>query len=478
MTHSNADKNDQTHQTHQNQNPTSHWQQYECQACGWIYDEQTSDPEHGIPAGTPFSAIPDTWGCPLCGVGKNEFSKLTATAQTTAQSSPQNDTPASGGVVVLGAGLAGWGVVDALRAKDPELPITLISADNADRYHKPMLSVAISQNKTPDTLVRATGTQAAEKANIQLLTQTTVLAIDSQNKRVRTTQGEIGYDKLVIATGASPALPKSLPADKVWHVNHLDRFAQLQAKLQSGSQRIAIVGAGMVGTEIAEDLTTAGHSVTLIDLNRTPMAEMLPAVATARIQAALENKGIQFLGEHLVTAVTPQADGSTTVQLQSCTTDNQTATTLNDAINNTLNVDHVIASTGLLVDERLPSSAGIDFERRTGIVAEPTTLRTSVADIYAIGDCMSIDGIPCRYVAPFRAQAATIADDILGAEHAGYQHKPPMIRLKTKAISVTATGVPRANGNWQIKSETDNELLLEQLDDAGNITATATLKTP
>ena len=143
-----------------------------------------------------------------------------------------------------------------------------------------------------------------------------------------------------------------------------------------------------------------------------------------------------------------------------------------------MTVDHVIASTGLTVDDKLPTAAGVEFDRRTGIVVDAPTLRTHAANIYAIGDCMSINGVACRYVAPLRAQAATIADDILGHEHSGYDHKPPMIRLKNKAISVMATGVPQANGNWQVKSESDDELIMELLDDSNDVSATVTIKAP
>jgi rubredoxin-NAD+ reductase len=50
--------------------------QWICKTCGWIYDEAVGDPEHGIPPGTPFSAIPDDWYCPECGVTKIDFEPL------------------------------------------------------------------------------------------------------------------------------------------------------------------------------------------------------------------------------------------------------------------------------------------------------------------------------------------------------------------------------------------------------------------
>ena len=397
-------------------------------------------------------------------------------------SAEHSNTPS--GIVIIGAGLAGWHVIDAIRSKDQDIPITLITADNGDRYHKPMLTMAISQNKSAVDLVRATGADGAVTAGITLLADTSVSDIDADKQQLQlisanrsdpanTSYATISYDKLVLAMGAHPIFPKSLPQDLVWHVNHIERFGQLQEKLATGSQRIAIVGAGMVGTEIAEDLLKAGHTITLIDLNDAPLAQMLPAQATARIAKAVESQGIQFLGGCQVSAVIRNTDGTLQVdyELLKATLDHKTSA-------EALIVDHVIASTGLLVNDALPTAAGIEFNRRTGIVVDSQTLQTDAANIYAIGDCMSIDGVACRYVAPLRAQAATIADGILGLEHEGYEHKPPMIRLKNKAISVMVTGVPKADGNWQIKTETDDELIMELLNDNNDVSAVVTIKAP
>jgi NAD(P)H-nitrite reductase large subunit len=400
-------------------------------------------------------------------------------------------TAASKGIVIIGAGLAGWHVIDAIRAKDKDVPITLITTDSGDRYHKPMLTMAISQNKQASDLVRATGADAAKAAQVTLLANTQVTDIDAAAQSVQlisalrsdpvyTNYATISYDKLVLAMGAHPIFPKSLPQDLVWHVNHIERFGQLQEKLSAGSQHVAIVGAGMVGTEIAEDLLKAGHEVTLIDLNDAPLSQMLPAKATARIAEAIKSQGINFLGGYLVTDVVRISDGNTAEnnigKLQ--VSYEPFASNADAQSSEILIVDHVIASTGLTVDGKLPTAAGVEFNRRTGIVVDAPTLRTNTDNIYAIGDCMSINGVACRYVAPLRAQAATIADDVLGLEHSGYEHKPPMIRLKNKAISVMATGVPQAAGNWQVVTETDDELIMNLLDDNNDVKATVTIKAP
>ena len=390
------------------------------------------------------------------------------------------------GIVIIGAGLAGWHVIDAIRAKDKDVSITLITTDNGDRYHKPMLTMAISQNKQASDLVRATGADAAEAAQVTLLANTQVTDIDAAAQTVQlisalrsdpvyTNYATISYDKLVLAMGAHPIFPKSLPQDLVWHVNHIERFGQLQEKLAAGSQHVAIVGAGMVGTEIAEDLLKAGHEVTLIDLNDAPLSQMLPPKATARIAKAVQSQGINFLGGYQVSDVIRNDDGKLQVSYEPFTPNGEDTDAQSSEM---LIVDHVIASTGLTVDGKLPTAAGVEFNHRTGIVVDAPTLRTNTNNIYAIGDCMSINGVACRYVAPLRAQAATIADDVLGLEHSGYEHKPPMIRLKNKAISVMATGVPQANGNWQVATETEDELIMNLLNDNNEVSATVTIKAP
>lgn len=433
-----------------------------CRACGYIYDEALGDPEDGLPAGTRFEDIPDDWECPLCGVRKSDFEPYEEpenTAPTAVFDRPQK------GVVIIGAGLAGWAVVDAIRAIDTDIHITLISGDSADRYHKPMLSVAFSQGKTRTDLVRTTGEQSALDKSITLIAHTFVTNIDSELKTLSTTRGQIQYDKLVLAIGANPAYPPTIDKDKAWHINHLDKFSELQSTLRPHSH-IAIVGAGMVGVELAEDLTNAGHQVSLIDVNPRPLAGLLPSVAGDKMLTALTGLGVGWLGFSMVKGVSVSEKGYE-IALFDCATNETTPR----------HFDKVIVATGLVVDERLPKRAGVNFHRHTGIEVNEKTLQTSVADTYALGDCVSIGGVPCRYVAPHRAQATAIAHEVLGLPHDGYTHIPPMIRLKNKSVSITVNGNPKAVGDWQVVSDEAGELVL-QLFDNGQATAKAVIKTP
>lgn len=433
------------------------YQKFICRACGYVYDEKLGDPECGLPAGTRFYDIPDDWQCPLCGVKKTDFEPYDDPAQMVSPTIAKTQ----GGVVIIGAGLAGWSVVDAIRTLDKTIPITLICGDSGDRYHKPMLSVAISTNKHRSDLVRFDGKTASDTANIQLIPHTFVINIDTTLKTLHTTCGNISYDKLVLAFGATPVYPPTLERS-LWHINHLDRFEALQARLAT-PKHIAIIGAGMVGTEFAEDLVRAGHQVTLIDRHAYPLSALLPDVAGLKILQAIQSLGVKFLGNVAVQKAQKTNSG---YAIELIAENNNTTS---------LEADEVVVATGLVVDDRLPIRANLDFDKKTGIVVDPTTLVTSVPDIYALGDCISIDGMPCRYIAPHRPQAVAIAHQLLGLPHTGYEHKPPIIRLKNKSLSVSLTGNPTGNGDWRVVSDDDNGLILEMIAE-DMVLAQATIK--
>lgn len=442
------------------------FKKYICRACGYIYDEALGDPDDGLPAGTRFDDIADDWQCPLCGVTKSDFELLD---DDTPIANPAPLSDGKMGVVIVGAGLAGWAVVDALRALDKQLPIMLVTADNADRYHKPMLSLAFGSGKTPTDLVRQSGEKAALQADISLLAQTFVLDIDSEKRSILTTKGEIFYQKLVLAIGAVPLYPPNISPNQAWHINHLSGFAKLYDKLNNKlnnklndeckppKKHIAIVGAGMVGVELAEDLCRAGHTVSLLGKGDYPLASLLPRQAGEQVAQALSRFGVVFIGA-LVQSVHSADNGYRLVL------DN----------GQTLSADELVVATGLGIDERLPKRAKIAFDG-AGIWVDKT-LATTNPDIYAIGDCIAIGGVPCRFIAPHRKQAAAIAHAITGTPFDGYIHTPPPIRLKNKSVSIAITGTPVGVDDWVVvdNDSAEGKLIMEQRRD-GQVLAVLTL---
>ena len=146
---------------------------------------------------------------------------------------------------------------------------------------------------------------------------------------------------------------------------------------------------------------------------------------------------------------------------------------------NQLQFDQIIVATGLRTENRLAQQAGLEFNN--GIVVHPQTLRTNHESIYALGDCISINGEPCRFIEPIIHQARTIAHNLLENDLSEnkqlYQHQPPVVRLKTKSLPVELHGLPNPNQPWNTLVDTHDELVMEQRTD-GEVNAQLKLVKP
>ena len=421
------------------------WKQFICRACGLIYDEQAGDPDSGIAPGTKFEDIPDDWVCPLCGVVKADFEPYDHALPASIVPSTRKVFVRGLGAVIVGAGHAGWAVAEALRALDPALPITMVTSCNGDRYLKPELSIAMSRGYTRETIVRESANDAAQRLSVRLLPETFVVGLTPSLHQLRTTRGTLHYSDLVLAMGAQPALFPALPAQLCWRVNELSAWTALHQKLNAGPKRIVIVGAGMVGCELADDFVRAGHQVVLLDLQSQPLAFLLPPEACERLRVGLQQAGVDFAGAVQVASVSVAQDGSKRVTTQ---------------CGRTFEADEVVAATGLVTDARIAKGAGLTFER--GVVVDAKTLQTSAPGVFALGDCVSIDGAPCRFIEPISKQANAIAHAILNIEYSGYAHTQPVIRLKTKSIPMVLHGLPVPEGVWETNEDTPDLLKMEQ----------------
>lgn len=420
------------------------WRSFICRACGLVYDEAKGDPDSGIAPGTRFDDIPDDWCCPLCGVTKADFephdpTPLPRRTSTGVASSPVAAGRAIGnprreaGIVIVGAGTAGWQMAEALRALDADSAVTIVTACAGDVYDKPLLSVAFAKGLSPDTLVKERAADAARRLNVRLMPNTHAISISAAASSLRTTRGTLRYRHLVLAHGAAPREAASLPATLCWRINHLDAYRALRDRLGAhhlGSAlsplpRVVIAGAGLVGCEIANDLSAAGYPVTLLDVNTLPLASLLEEAASQVLLAAWQSLPLRFVGGVRISGVT--ACGA--------------VKTVHTDDGRHFDADHVIAATGLETPSRLALSAGLDWQH--GISVDPQTLRTSVTNIHALGDCISIDGRPMRYIEPIGRQARIIAASVTNQPLEPYDRRPPPIRIKTrsKAFTIVPAGL-------------------------------------
>ena len=406
--------------------PAALFRQYICRACGYIYDEAVGDPDGGLAAGTRYADIPDQWMCPICGVGKADFEPFSAlqSAPTGVARTPVADGRTRRGnrtpLVIVGAGVAGWAVAHALRAHDADLPITLVTCCSGAVYLKPMLSVALAQGRTAAMIAGESGMEAARRLGVRLMSETWAVSLDARQRRLRTSRGPLTYSKLVLALGATPApLPLDAASSRlVWRINHLDHYARFRKALGAAPKTVAVIGAGLVGCELADDLVGSGHTVTVIDIGPRPLANLAaPAVASAFVEA-LARAGVRW---RLGTRVHSIARAGSAMTLD-----------LGDEV---LRAELVVAATGLRTDDRLARSAGLSFD--AGYAVDPTTMQCSDPDIFALGDRASFGGKTCRFIEPIFPQARTIAAIALGKESPDHPIGTTSVRLKSRTMPLT-----------------------------------------
>ncbi len=425
-----------------------------CRACGLIYDEAKGDEDSGLAPGTRFADIPDDWACPLCGVTKADFEPYTleevARIDRSVVTGKSGARPTGGrhasrhnaGTVIVGAGRAGWQMAQALRAQDASLPITLVTACNGDVYDKPLLSVAMARGIAVDNLPREPGTDAARRLGVKLLAHTHAVHINPASRQLRTSRGTLRYQHLVLAHGAQSRDLPQCPPGLCWRINHLQAYIRFRHALASADapQAVAIIGAGLIGSELSNDLALAGHSVTLLDVAARPLAACVAEEQSQQLLQAWAGLPINFVGGVQVAAVTqvdqpgPSAliDNEAGVQPARQNALNQITTQCGQVFA----ADHIVVAAGLQTPSRLARSAGLAWNN--GIDVHRGTLSTSVDGIHALGDCVAIDGRASRYIEPIGRQVRTLAASILGLPAVPYEKTRVPLRVKTSSFPLTA----------------------------------------
>jgi len=340
-------------------------------------------------------------------------------------------------VVIIGSGLAGYTVAREFRKLDGESPLVMLSSDHGGFYSKPMLSNAFAQKKDADALLGKSADQMAQELKLDIRAHARVTAIDVTQKQVTVNGETVPYSKLVLAMGADPIrLPlQGDGADAVLSVNDHADYRRFREAIE-GKKDIAILGAGLIGCEFANDLVGAGYSVHVIDLAPQPLGRLLPPASAAFMQRKLEAAGVVF---HL---------GTTTQQVERAG-EGFRMTLVNGEI---LAADVVLSAVGLRPRNALAESAGIKVNR--GIVVN-AALQTSDEDVYALGDCAEVEGRVLPFVMPIMQAARALAPTLAG--------NPTQVRYPAMPVVVKTPACPAvvsppdmgAEGEWQVEEVDD-----------------------
>ncbi len=343
-------------------------------------------------------------------------------------------------LVIIGSGLAGYTLAREWRKRESAQPLTIITRDHGGFYSKPMLSNAYAQDKSPEQLVLKTAEKMAEELNASILSHTEVSRIDRSAQTITAGDRAIEYADLVIATGATPIhIPvEGDAADEILSVNNLDDYQQFREQL-TGTRHVVLMGAGLIGCEFANDLTTGGYQVTVLDPAPWPLGRLLPEEAGLAMQKALTGIGVDV---RMGTTLQSMNHAGDTYQL-----------TLSD--DSTLNADLVLSAVGLRPGLSLAGQAELETNR--GIITD-TQLRTSDPHIYALGDVVEIDGQVLPYVMPIMHAARALAATLSG-EPTDLIYPVMPVAVKTPALPTVVSPPPRdSEGEWKIEADGSNIL--------------------
>ncbi len=333
-------------------------------------------------------------------------------------------------IVIAGSGLGGYTLARELRKLDKEIPVVMLSADDGGFYSKPMLSNAFAAGKSAEQLLNTSAAAMAAQLGIEVQAHTRISAIDAAAKLVKSDRGPLHYASLILALGADPIrLPlRGDAAGAVLSVNDLGDYARFRAAIK-GKNRVAILGAGLIGCEFANDLAIGGHAVDVIDLAPLPLGRLLPEAPALALREALSAAGVRWhMGRR--TAAIEHDGGALRVVFED---------------GSAIGTDTVLSAVGLVPRTALARAAGLGVKR--GIVVDHH-LRSSAPDIYALGDCAEVAGLVLPYVMPIMHAARALAATLAGTEQAvRYPAMPVMV--KTPALATVVCPPPLgASGNW------------------------------
>ncbi len=271
-------------------------------------------------------------------------------------------------IVVVGAGTAGLQTAVALRERGYDGGLVLLGAEAHPPYDRPPLSKDVLLGKAEHSRFEVD----YDALRIDLRLGRPARSLDSDRRLLHTEEGELPYDRLVLATGAAPITLPGRPADSHLLRTHDDAL-RLKAALRPGV-RVVIVGAGWIGAEAATVARQLGCAVTVVEAADAPLAGALPAELGERTRAWYAEAGV---GLRTGVAVSGFDQSSGTA-----------GTVVRLADGSELAADVVVVGIGARPDTGWLAGSGVALDPQ-GAVAADDRLRTTAEGVLAVGDCAS-----------------------------------------------------------------------------------------
>jgi NADPH-dependent 2,4-dienoyl-CoA reductase/sulfur reductase-like enzyme len=280
-------------------------------------------------------------------------------------------------IVIVGAGPAGVGAALAARAQDPAAEILLITDELCEPYEKPPLSKAVLTRKAMPHEAPIAGPGGVGGHKITLKTGTRCAAIDRDRHAVVVTETSerIPYDVLVLASGSLNRVLPLLPAGQPGiHYLRTEREALGLREELGRSRSLLVVGAGLIGLEVAASAAELGVKTTVLEVAPRILARVCDPETSALVQAHHAAHGVDIRLGTAICAVQSLPEGRVAIATQA---------------GETFTADLVVVGTGVAPDDRLAHAAGLDVQ--DGIMVNHHGF-TSDRSILAAGDCTRFVG--------------------------------------------------------------------------------------
>ncbi|MCE8014294.1 NAD(P)/FAD-dependent oxidoreductase [Halomonas daqingensis] len=357
------------------------------------------------------------------------------------------ETTATDRLVIVGNGMAGHRLVEALLARPERPAITVIGAETAPAYNRILLSPLLAGEMERSALILRSAEWYAEQG-IELVLGERVESIDRAARRLTTDAGrQLSYDRLVLATGSTPARPPvpglELPGVHVFRDLH---DADALARAAEAGRNAVVIGGGLLGLEAAEGLRKRGMQVSLLQREDRLMNRQLDLTAARLLESELRGRGLDIHTDAQLERLEANAEG------QVC------AALLADGTR--LAADCVVVAIGIVPQAELGRVAELEVNR--GVIVDEW-LTTSDPAIYALGECCEHRGNLYGLVEPIWRQVEVLADKLChsdaersDAERAqGYVEKPTATKLKVSGISLYAFGPTEPEPEHEVLSYRD-----------------------
>ena len=271
-------------------------------------------------------------------------------------------------VVIVGGGVAAQRCAFALRKRGLEGELTMISAEAEPPYDRTLLSKDMLRGAPGEPCLPLQPQEAYSERAVDLRLATEATGLDVEAQRVSLSDGtELGFDRLVICSGGRPVLPAALRCPGVLLLREVTDLEALHAKF-ADARRLAMVGGGFIGGEVASSAVARGLEVTLIEAAPQPLAPVLGEEVGARVAELHRANGVDVVAGAAVEGIAGRDGGFE----------------LTFADGRLLRADAVVVGVGMTpaVDWLEGSEIRID----DGIVTD-AYCRTDAPNVLAAGDC-------------------------------------------------------------------------------------------